>query len=101
MSDSDIYLRTAECSEYFGIGDLFERPTDELSGGEQKLVLIAAAVCLDPDIIILDEPLSQLDPISCRRIISVLHRLNIEKGVTVIMSEHTLEDVYPTSCRRV
>ncbi|MCR5637107.1 MAG: ATP-binding cassette domain-containing protein [Clostridiales bacterium] len=100
MSDKEIYLRIAECCEYFGIGRLFERSVSSLSGGEQKLVLIAAAVCLDPRVIILDEPLSQLDPISCKKIVNVLHRLNTEKGVTVIISEHKLEDVFSV-CTRI
>ncbi|MDD5923521.1 MAG: ATP-binding cassette domain-containing protein [Clostridia bacterium] len=94
IGDSEIYTRIAECCEYFGIGRLFDRDMSTLSGGERKIVSIAAAMCLNPELMILDEPLSQLDPISCKRLVSIIERLNKEKGITIIISEHRLEDIY-------
>ena len=62
-----------------------------LSGGEQQRVAIAAVLAMEPDIIVLDEPTSFLDPLSAERIFEVIYRLNKEHGITVILVEHRLD----------
>lgn len=87
--------RMAEVSAYFGIDGIFESKTSEISGGQKQLVALAEIAALDPEVIILDEPTSQLDPISANEFLNALKKLNSENGVTIIISEHRLENVIP------
>ncbi len=73
------------------IPQLLERPTDTLSGGELQRVAIATALAPRPSLILLDEPTSQLDPVSGDELIWLLRRLNEEWGVAVVLCEHRLE----------
>ena len=62
-----------------------------LSGGEKKKVALAGALVMEPELLILDEPFTGLDPISRRDLVRILNELNREKGVTVIMTLHEVE----------
>lgn len=95
VNQCEIRRRTAETAAYFGIEKLFHRDTSELSGGEKQILNLASVVVTNPKILILDEPTSQLDPIAAREFISTVERLNKEFGVTVILSEHRMEEVFP------
>ena len=74
-----------------GIYDIRERSPHEISGGQQQRVAIAAVLAMEPDIIVLDEPTSFLDPLSAQRIFEVIYKLNKEQGITVILVEHRLD----------
>jgi energy-coupling factor transporter ATPase len=74
-----------------GIYDIRERSPHEISGGQQQRVAIASVLAMQPDIIVLDEPTSFLDPLSAQRIFEVIARLNKEQGITVILVEHRLD----------
>jgi len=74
-----------------GITDLRERSPHEMSGGQQQRVAIAAVLAMRPEIIVLDEPTSFLDPLSAQKIFDVIHDLNAELGITVILVEHRLD----------
>lgn len=74
-----------------GIGELLERSTDTLSGGELQRVGLAAALVTRPSLLLLDEPTSQLDPVAGDELISLLRRLNEEWGTAVVLGEHRLE----------
>jgi len=74
-----------------GIYDIRERSPHEISGGQQQRVAIAAVLAMDPEIIVLDEPTSFLDPLSAQKIFEVIYRLNKEQGITVILVEHRLD----------
>lgn len=74
-----------------GIYDIRERSPHEISGGQQQRVAIAAVLAMEPDIIVLDEPTSFLDPLSAEKIFEVIARLNKEQGITVILVEHRLD----------
>lgn len=73
------------------ICDLRERAPYELSGGQQQRVAIASVLAMQPEVMVLDEPTSFLDPLSARRIFEVIHQLNRTLGITVILVEHRLD----------
>jgi energy-coupling factor transporter ATPase len=74
-----------------GISELSERPPHELSGGQQQRVAIASVLAMQPDIMILDEPTSFLDPVGAEKIFEVLSELNKKLGITIILVEHRLD----------
>lgn len=74
-----------------GIYDLRERAPHELSGGQQQRVAIASVLAMEPEVIILDEPTSFLDPLSAKRIFEVIHELNKKIGITLVLVEHRLD----------
>lgn len=74
-----------------GISDLRERAPHELSGGQQQRVAIASIIAMQPEIMVLDEPTSFLDPLSARKIFEVIDELNKNLGITVILVEHRLD----------
>jgi energy-coupling factor transport system ATP-binding protein len=74
-----------------GIYDLRERSPHEISGGQQQRVAIAAVLAMEPEIIVLDEPTSFLDPLSAEKIFDVIYDLNRKQGITVILVEHRLD----------
>lgn len=94
-SNSVIKRRVAEIASYFGINNWFRMDVDQLSGGQKQLLNLAAVMAMQPEILILDEPASQLDPISATDFLNTVQRINKDIGATVIISEHRLEEVFP------
>lgn len=92
-----IRRRVAEIASYFGIQNWFYKPVAELSGGQKQLVNLASVMALEPSVLLLDEPTSQLDPIAATDFLSTLGRINRELGTTIILSEHRLEDALALS----
>ena len=88
-----IRKRVAETAAFFGLESLYYRDVYSLSGGQKQLLALASVMTLKPDVIILDEPTSQLDPIAAAEFLSVLSKINRETGTTVIIAEHRLEEV--------
>ena len=74
-----------------GISELSERPPHELSGGQQQRVAIASVLSMQPDIMVLDEPTSFLDPVGAENIFKVINDLNKKLGITIILVEHRLD----------
>jgi len=97
----EIRLRVAEMASFFGIQTWFHKPVTELSGGQKQLLALASIMALQPHALILDEPTSQLDPIAAGEFLSTIGKINRELGVTVILTEHRLEEVFPLSTRVV
>src|SRR5919201_3080562 len=82
-----------------GVAHLLERRTDTLSGGELQRVAIAAALVHGPELLLLDEPTSQLDPVAGDELVWLLRRLNEDWGTAVVVAEHRLERCLPAADR--
>lgn len=85
--------RVEEVLDLLALAPLRRRNISELSGGEQQRVAIAAALVTNPKVLLLDEPTSALDPIAAEEVLSILHRLVHDLGLTIVVSEHRLERV--------
>ena len=90
-----IARRVAEMAAYFGIEKWFDKDVSALSGGQKQLVSLASVMVMQPEILILDEPTAQLDPIAASEFIATVRKINRELGLTVILTEHRLEEVIP------
>lgn len=97
ISASEIKSRIAEMANFLGIQELLEYKTSELSGGQKQLINLASVLIMRPDILILDEPTTQLDPIASQTFLDILVRLNKEMGLTILLAEHGLEAVFSQS----
>ena len=91
--------RVAEMACYFGIQDWFHRDVANLSGGQKQLLNLASIMAMQPEVLILDEPTSQLDPIAASDFLNTVRKINIELGTTVIITEHRMEDIFPYADR--
>ena len=96
-----IRLRVAEMASFFGLQDWFEAGTSELSGGQKQLLNLASVMAAQPAVLILDEPTSQLDPIAASEFLAAVKKINLDLGVSVIVSEHRLEEAFPLADRVV
>ena len=94
-----IRRRVAEMACFFGIDDWFRKKTTELSGGQKQLLNLASILSMQPKLLILDEPTSQLDPIAASDFIHTLSKINKELGLTSLLTEHRLEEVFPLADR--
>ena len=93
--------RVAEMACYFGIQDWFHRDVATLSGGQKQLLNLASIMAMQPEVLILDEPTSQLDPIAASDFLNTIRKINTELGTTVLITEHRLEDIFPYADRAV
>ena len=85
--------RVEEVLDLLSLTNLRDRSIATLSGGEQQRVAIGSALVMHPKVLVLDEPTSALDPIAAEEVLSILHRLVHDLGLTVVISEHRLERV--------
>ena len=93
--------RVAEMACYFGIQDWFHRDVANLSGGQKQLLNLASIMAMQPEVLILDEPTSQLDPIAASDFLNTVRKINLELGTTVIITEHRMEDIFPHADRAI
>lgn len=93
--------RVAEMACYFGIQDWFHRDVANLSGGQKQLLNLASIMAMQPEVLILDEPTSQLDPIAAADFLNTVRKINLELGTTILITEHRLEDIFPYADRAV
>lgn len=91
--------RIAETVNFFGISDIYEKDTASLSGGEMQLLNLASVIAMDPEVLLLDEPTGQLDPVAAGRLLDAVSRIHQELGTTVILSEHRLERAFAAADR--
>ena len=92
-----IRLRVAEMASFFGIQGWFMKNVTELSGGQKQLLNLASIMAMQPSVLILDEPTSQLDPIAASEFLETVKKINRELGTTVIISEHRLDEILPAA----
>ena len=95
----EIRARVSETASFFGIGNWFHKSVTELSGGQKQILNLASIMVMQPSVLILDEPTSSLDPIAANEFLQLLAKINRELGITVILSEHRLEEAFPLSDR--
>src|SRR5690606_27630120 len=79
----------------FGLGEFRERSPNELSGGQKQRVAIAAAFAMEPDILLLDEPMSELDPAGKHLLMDAVLTLRARRNTTILFIDHNLELVLP------
>lgn len=101
MDSAAISAKIGEVAGFFGIGDRYGEKTHTLSGGQKQLLSLASVMAMKPSLLLLDEPTSQLDPVAAREFLGCLKKLNDELGITVIVSEHRLDEVFPLANRVV
>lgn len=94
-----IRQRVAEMASFFGIQNWFYKNVNELSGGQKQILCLASIMTMLPEVIILDEPTSQLDPIAASEFVNMLVKINRELGVTILITEHRLDEIIPHSNR--
>lgn len=92
--------KVAEMVAFFGLEKIYEEKLCNLSGGEKQLVNLASVMVMEPEVLVLDEPTSQLDPVAATQFFSMVERIHRELGTTIVMTEHRLEEVYGL-CDRV
>ncbi|WP_071458887.1 ABC transporter ATP-binding protein [Bacillus massilinigeriensis] len=92
LKTAEMRNRVAEMVHFFGAEPLLHRKVEELSGGKKQQMNLASVLLMQPEILLLDEPTAQLDPVSAREFTNMLVRLNEEFGMTIIVAEHRLED---------
>lgn len=100
VKSGEIQSRVGEMAAFFGIEPLYDRDISTLSGGQKQLVALCSVMVTDPDILLLDEPTAQLDPVAARELLGILNRLNKEMGVTIIIAEHDPEEIFD-SCDKI
>lgn len=99
MNSQAIRLRTAEMASFFGIEDWYEKDVATLSGGQKQLLNLASVMAMQPKVLLLDEPTSQLDPIAAADFMAAIKKINAELGTAVIMVEQRLQEVFPMADR--
>ena len=99
VSRETIGLRVAEMASFFGIQSWYHRDVSQLSGGQKQLLNLASIMAMQPEILILDEPTAQLDPIAASDFLNTLKKINRELGITVLITEHRAEDIFSVADR--
>ena len=97
INSAEIRSKAAEMASFFGIQNWFYENVANLSGGQKQILNLASVMVMNPTLLLLDEPSTQLDPISAHDFFTMLERINTELGVTIILSEHNLSEVFPLS----
>lgn len=100
-TNNEIQLRITEIASFLGIVELLDRKVTTLSGGQKQLVNLAGALILKPQVLLLDEPTAQLDPIASEKLLQMVQKVNQEFNMTVILVEHELEQAIQFANRLV
>lgn len=98
-SNFEMRKRVAEMVHFFGMEDLLKAKPSQLSGGQKQMLNLLSVLLLKPKVLLLDEPTSQLDPVAAKDLLVMLERLNKEMGMTIILVEHRLEELFAVADR--
>lgn len=101
LPSEDIRNRIAEMAAFFGLENYLYKNVTELSGGQKQLVNLCSLLVLKPKLLLLDEPTSQLDPIAAHNFLSMLRRLNEEFSITIMATEHRIDNIFPFADKTV
>jgi len=101
VKQTEIRTKVSEMASFFGLQSWFYKKVTELSGGQKQLLNLASVMVMQPSVLILDEPTSQLDPIAAGEFLKTLEKINRELGVTVILTEHRLQDAFQMADRAI
>lgn len=101
LSSLEMRKRTAELVHTFGYEHLLHKKASELSGGQKQILNLLSVLLLKPKVLLLDEPTSQFDPIMAKDLLLLLERLNKELGMTIVIVEHRLEDLFNRADRMI
>ncbi|MBB4823247.1 energy-coupling factor transport system ATP-binding protein [Sporosarcina luteola] len=93
-SNFEMRKRVAEMVHFFGVEAVLHEKPSELSGGQKQILNLLSVLLLKPRVLLLDEPTSQLDPVAAKELVLMLERLNKETGMTIVLVEHRLEELY-------
>ena len=91
----EIRARVSEMASFFGMENWFYKEVSSLSGGQKQLLSLASVLVMQPSVLLLDEPTAQLDPIAAASFLDTVRKINRELGITVILTEHRLEEAFP------
>ena len=94
-----IKRRVSEMASYFDIQTWFRKDVSKLSGGQKQILNLASIMAMQPKLLVLDEPTSQLDPIAASEFLRTIYKINRDLGTTVILSEHRLEEAFTMADR--
>ncbi len=94
MSEEEIKKNVEEALEFVGIDKkVYDKSPFELSGGQRRKVAIAGVIAMKPEILILDEPVAGLDPVSRQELLDNIEKMRLEWGTTIILVSHSMDDV--------
>ncbi|MDO5852191.1 MAG: ATP-binding cassette domain-containing protein [Methanobacteriaceae archaeon] len=95
LPPEEIRNRVAEMAAFFGLDKILNKDVNQLSGGQKQLVNLCSLLVLKPKLLLLDEPTSQLDPIASYDFLTILRRLNEEFSITIMITEHKHDNIFP------
>lgn len=99
IDNYEMKKRIAEISSFLGLDGLLDKPIDSLSGGKRRILSLASVLIMQPDVLIFDEPVAQLDPVGAEEFTQVIYKVNREFGTTVIVCEHELDSFFSIADR--
>lgn len=92
--NQNIRMKVGEIANYFDMQTWFDMDTNSLSGGQKQILNLASVMVMQPKVLLLDEPTSQMDPVSASNFFQTLKKINHELGTTIIIIEHRLEEIF-------
>ena len=101
LPNSYMQRRVAEMMDFLNLNNLRKRNINTLSGGEKQKIVLAGVLAMNPQVLILDEPTSQLDPVAARDFLKLVKDLNDEYAITIILIEQRLDQSFPLTERVV
>ncbi|ABE52682.1 energy-coupling factor ABC transporter ATP-binding protein [Methanococcoides burtonii] len=100
LSEEEVEERIRSSLELVNLSGFEKRAPHHLSGGQKKLVAIAGVLAMQPEVVVLDEPTAGLDPLNAAKVMNIIEKMNLELGMTVVLSTHDV-DIIPAFADRI